>query len=96
MLSNLWRKNKIHRYHPLNTWSGTGAAVKDFCEHKNYLEKATGHLVNLVATKNIFGYSFILYEIVEEITTLRLIEEEKPIKDMSTRELLIQSYKEKK
>lgn len=70
MLSNLWRKNKIHRYHPLNTWSGTGAAVKDFCEHKNYLEKATGHNINLVATKNIFGYSFIIYEIGEEITTL--------------------------
>ena len=96
MLSNLFRKNKIYRYHPRNTWSGTGVAVKDFCEYKDYLEKATGHLVNLVATKNILGYSFIIYEIGEEITTLRWIEEEKPIKAMSTRELLMQSYKEKK
>lgn len=66
MISNLFRKNKIYRYHPRNTWSGTGVAVRDFYEHKEFLEKAAGHHVDLVATKNILGYSYIIYEIKEK------------------------------
>ena len=63
MLTNLFRKNKIYRYHPRNTWSGTGVAVRDFCEHKDFLEKSAGHPVSLVATKNVLGYSYVIYEI---------------------------------
>ena len=66
MVSNLFRKNKRFRYHPRNTWSGTGVAIRDFCNYKDELEKATGHHVDLVATKNVLGYSYIIYEIKEK------------------------------
>ena len=63
MLGNLFRKNKRFRYHPRNTWSGTGVAVRDFCDHKEEIEESACHYVELVATKNILGYSYVIYEI---------------------------------
>lgn len=100
MLSNLFRKNKRYRYHSRNSWSGSGAVVKDFCEHKEMLKFATGHDVELVATKNVLGYSYGIYEIIRDRKPSDIIdlwkEEEKPLKSLSTRELLEQQYRENK
>lgn len=62
-LLNLFRTNKRYTFHPDACCSGTGTAVAEFLRYKETLEKASECKVVLIATKQFFGWSTIVYEI---------------------------------
>lgn len=63
---NLFRTNKRYTFYPDICCSGTGAAVAEFLKYKEVLEKASECKVVLVATKQFFGWSGVVYEIREQ------------------------------
>lgn len=62
-LLNLFRTNKRYTFYPNVCCSGTGASVAEFLRYKEDLEKASECKVVLVATKQFFGWSGVVYEI---------------------------------
>lgn len=63
---NLFRKNKVCTFHPRACCSGSGAAIQEFLDYKESIEKATERKVRMLTEHNFFGFERIKYVIEEK------------------------------